>query len=62
VIDRQGNQVTLRVERVRISEISARLLSEMKVIDLSVEDPPVEDVIEHVFAQAAPAPELAPKG
>ena len=62
VIDRQGNQVTLRVERVRTSEIAARLLSEMKVIDLSVEDPPVEDVIEHVFAQAAPAPELAPKG
>jgi ABC-2 type transport system ATP-binding protein len=53
VLSRQGNQVTLRVRRMETSEITARLLAEMKVSDLSVEDPPVEDVIEQVFAQAA---------
>ena len=33
--------------------MTARLLAERDVADLTVEDPPIEDVIELVFAQAA---------
>ena len=34
--------------------MTARLLAEQEVLDLNVEDPPIEDVIELVFAQEAP--------
>jgi ABC-2 type transport system ATP-binding protein len=30
--------------------VTAKLLAEVPIIDLSVEDPPIEDVIETVFA------------
>jgi ABC-2 type transport system ATP-binding protein len=33
--------------------IAARLLSEQQVLDLTIEDPPIEDVIELVFAEGA---------
>ena len=35
----------------RLREAAARLLAERDVADLTVEDPPIEDVIELVFAQ-----------
>ena len=34
--------------------VTARLLADLPVIDLTVEDPPIEEVIERVFAQEAP--------
>lgn len=46
-------QVTLRVPKAATPYVTARLLAELPVIDLTVEDPPIEDVIEHVFAQEA---------
>ena len=33
------------------------MLRELAVADLTIEDPPIEDVIEHVFASALPADE-----
>jgi hypothetical protein len=33
--------------------VAARLLSEHDVVDLTIEAPPIEDVIELVFAQDA---------
>ena len=33
---------------------TARLLRDLPVADLTIEDPPIEDVIEHVFADARP--------
>ena len=33
--------------------MTARLLAEQEVLDLNVEDPPIEDVIELVFAREA---------
>ncbi|MCU1502068.1 MAG: transporter related [Ilumatobacteraceae bacterium] len=51
--------VTLRVERRATAAVTARLLAEQAVTDLTVEDVPIEDVIELVFASgdapAAPA-------
>jgi ABC-2 type transport system ATP-binding protein len=31
------------------ARVTARLLADLPVNDLNVEDPPIEDVIEHVF-------------
>ena len=36
--------------KLETSRITARLLSEQAVADLTIEDPPIEDVIETVFA------------
>jgi ABC-2 type transport system ATP-binding protein len=51
---REGDVVTLRVPKVETARVTARLLAEQDVLDLNVEDPPIEDVIELVFAQERP--------
>ncbi len=53
VIGRDGDRVTLRVPREETARVTARLLAEQDVADLTVEDPPIEDVIEMVFGQAS---------
>lgn len=55
VMERDGYRVKLRVARADVSRIAARLLSEQQVTDLTIEEPPIEDVIELVFAQKATA-------
>ncbi len=50
VVDVSGPKVTLRVPRAETAVITARLLGEQSVEDLTVEDPPIEDVIELAFA------------
>jgi ABC-2 type transport system ATP-binding protein len=42
-------RVTLRVPKSTTSEVAARLLAALPVVDLSIVDPTVEDVIEQVF-------------
>ncbi len=54
VIHREGDWITLRVPKSETSEVAARLLAEQDVLDLNIEDPPIEDVIELVFAQERP--------
>jgi len=51
VIHRDGDWVTLRVPKAETSQVAARLLGEQAVLDLTIEEPPIEDVIELVFAQ-----------
>jgi len=46
--------VTLRVPKAETSRITAQLLADLAVDDLTIEDPPIEDVIERVFALEAP--------
>ena len=41
---------TLRVPVVEVSRVTARLLADLSVFDLSIEDPPIEDTIVQVFA------------
>ncbi len=53
VIHRDGDLVTLRVPKAETARVTARLLAEQEVLDLNVEDPPIEDVIELVFAREA---------
>jgi ABC-2 type transport system ATP-binding protein len=50
-----GERVSLSVPRAEISQATAKLLAEHDVLDLTIEDPPIEDVIEQVFATEATA-------
>ena len=47
----EGRSVRYLVERDRLTETVSRLLAELDVVDLSVTDPPIEEVIGQVFAQ-----------
>jgi ABC-2 type transport system ATP-binding protein len=55
VLAREEGRVKLRVPRAETARVTARLLADRDVADLTVEDPPIEDVIELVFAQERPA-------
>ncbi len=55
VIHRDGDWITLRVPKAETSAVTASLLAQEQVLDLNVEDPPIEDVIELVFAQEKPS-------
>jgi ABC-2 type transport system ATP-binding protein len=50
VLEREGDRTKLRVPKADTPRIAAKLLSEQQVADLTIEDPPIEDVIELVFA------------
>jgi ABC-2 type transport system ATP-binding protein len=51
VLNQEAGHVILRIPREKTPEVTARILAEQPVDDLTVEDPPIEDVIEKVFAQ-----------
>jgi ABC-2 type transport system ATP-binding protein len=51
IVERDGDRVTLRVPKGDTARVTAQLLAEQKVADLTVHDPPIEDVIELVFAE-----------
>jgi viologen exporter family transport system ATP-binding protein len=53
VVSSADGQVTLRVPKAETARITERLLADLPVIDLLVEDSPIEEVIERVFAQEA---------
>jgi ABC-2 type transport system ATP-binding protein len=55
VMDSDDDRVLLRVSRADAPEVTTRLLRDLPVADLTIEDPPIEDVIEHVFATERPA-------
>ena len=51
VVSCQEGDVTLRVPKAETARVTGRLLADLPVIDLTVEDPPIEEVIERVFQQ-----------
>jgi ABC-2 type transport system ATP-binding protein len=51
VIEREGAVIKLQVPKNETSAITSQLLARYAVSDLTIEDPPIEDVIERVFAQ-----------
>jgi ABC-2 type transport system ATP-binding protein len=55
VTGEQDGRTTLLVPRTEATHVAARLLQELDVADLTIEDPPIEDVIEQVFARPEPA-------
>ena len=56
VVVNEDGQATLRVPRAETAHVTARLLADLPVTDLTVEDPPIEEVIERVFSQGDEAP------
>jgi ABC-type uncharacterized transport system ATPase subunit len=49
VVETEQGKVTLRVHREQVAAVTARLLAELTVIDLAVENPPLERVIDQVY-------------
>jgi ABC-2 type transport system ATP-binding protein len=52
VTRRAGPSLDLKVDRTRVPEILGGILDQYTVLDMSVEDPPLEQVIALVFAQS----------
>ena len=50
VIEQTAAKLSIRVPRSEVANTTSRLLGDMNVLDLSIEDPPIEEVIERVFA------------
>ena len=44
----------LKVERTRVAEVLAAILDRYTVVDMSVQDPPLDQVIARVFEEAHP--------
>jgi len=53
LIRREGQKLVLQVPKAETPAVTARLLAELPVLDLSVEDPPIEEVIDRVFQERA---------
>ncbi len=51
IIERSANQLTLRASRSAAPAITAQLLQTLPVIDLVVEDPPIEAVIDQIYRE-----------
>src|SRR5713101_1012724 len=51
VIAAEEGQVKLRVHKAATARVVHRLLEERAINDLTIEDPPIDEVIEQVFAQ-----------
>ncbi len=51
VIRYTEGQATLRVAKSETAAITSRLLAELDVQDLTIQDPPIEEVIEQVFSE-----------
>lgn len=63
LIRREGQKLALQVPKAETPAVTARLLAELPVLDLSVEDPPIEEVIDRVFQEpGAPAVQPAAEG
>jgi ABC-2 type transport system ATP-binding protein len=53
VVERSGPVADLRIERARISEVLSAMLEQYSVLDVSVQDPPLESVIARVFEEGS---------
>ncbi|MCB0145195.1 MAG: ATP-binding cassette domain-containing protein [Caldilineaceae bacterium] len=51
VVTQDDGRLMLRVPKADTAKVAGRLLAELPVSDLTIEDPPIEEVIEQVFAQ-----------
>ncbi len=60
VLGSEDGRTTIRVSRADAPRITTKMLRELHIADLTIEDPPIEDVIEHVFAGALPTPGASP--
>jgi viologen exporter family transport system ATP-binding protein len=52
IVPSDDDRILLMVPRAEAAEVTTRLLRDLPIADLTIEDPPIEDVIEQVFAEA----------
>ncbi len=50
VVEQEGGTVKLRVRKGETAAVTSRLLADLPIVDLTVEDPPIDEIIEKVFA------------
>jgi ABC-2 type transport system ATP-binding protein len=55
VVKQRGQRAELLVLRDATSEVAARMLAQLPIVDVTIEEPAIEDVITRVFEQAARA-------
>ncbi len=55
VVEEDNGKLTLRVARTDAPALTARVLNTLPVADLSVEDPPIEAVIDQIYQEGAVA-------
>jgi len=53
VLSHDGRKITLRVDKEDAPAVTSRLLADLAVQDVTIQDPPIEDVIRQVFANGA---------
>jgi len=58
VVSSEGGRIVLRVPQDRLRDLVSHALANLPVVDLSVEDPPVEDIMRELFRPGS-APEAA---
>lgn len=51
ITERQAHQLTLRIPRSAVPTLTAQLLQSLPVADLTVEDPPIEAVIDQIYTE-----------
>jgi len=51
IVEQENGHLTLRVPRAATPAITAQLLNTLPVVDLSVEDPPIEAVIDQIYQE-----------
>jgi ABC-2 type transport system ATP-binding protein len=56
VLARDGRKITLRVGKEDAPAVTSRLLADLPVLDVTIQDPPIEDIIRQVFAGGAARP------
>lgn len=52
ILGQQGPVVDLKVDRSRVSEVLSAILEQFTVVDMSVQDPPLDRVIAQVFEES----------
>ena len=62
VVEAAGLRYSLRVPKEATPQVTARILGDLPVLDLTVEDPPIEEVIEQVFSVEASGDDPDPAG
>jgi len=54
VVSRDGGRTTLRISKADTARVTAQILTDVSVRDLSVIDPPIDEVIDRVFSEVNP--------
>lgn len=47
-----GNQAQIQIKKNEVAKIASKLLSDFKIADLTIEDPPIEGIIREIFSSS----------